>query len=119
MKILSILFITFTLSFSANLLYLEEDFNGGVRTFCIDDGYYYRNNNLYFYDLRAQRDRNIGTKTYQKIVITAGWDLDTYNNCIFDESNYYGLTHEQYNYLMGLLGVVWGFAIVLTFILAV
>ena len=119
MKILSILFITFTLSFSANLLYTELDKNRGIITYCIDDDYYYKNNYIYFYDLRTQNNRSINTKTLQKIVITAGWDLDTYNNCIFDESNYYGLTHEQYNYLMGLLGVVWGFAIVLTFILAV
>ncbi len=119
MKMLSILFITFTLSFSSNLLYLEEDFNGGVRTFCIDDDYYYRNNNMYFYDLRANTNRSIGTKAYQKILVIGGYEVNNTNDCIFDESKYLGLTREQYHYVMALYGVALSFLIGIALIVAV
>lgn len=91
---------------ASNLLYLEEDYNGGVKTYCIDDDYYYKNNTMYFYDLRVDYERTINTKAYQKIVVIAGWTLDQYKNCIFEESNYYGLSYEEYHYLMALFGVV-------------
>lgn len=96
---------------ASNLLYLEEDFNGGVKTYCIDDNYYYKNNTMYFYDLRVNNNRTINTKAYQKIAVIGGYENDNSNNCIFDESKYYGLTYEQYHYAMALYGIFLSFLI--------
>lgn len=106
MKIIFILFITFTFSFSSNLLYLEEDKNKEVKTYCIDDDYYYDRNIFYFYNLKSNSKESIDTASYQKIVIIGGWELDDDNNCIFDKSRYYGLTYEQYHYLMALFAIL-------------
>ncbi len=75
---------------------------------------------MYFYDLKANYERTISTKNFQKILIIGGWELDQYNNCILDESKYYGLTYEKYNFLMSLMGALWGgFLIALSLIVAV
>lgn len=119
MKLLTILLITFTFSFSANLLYTEQDNNRGVITYCIDDDYYYKANYIYFNDLRTNNSRSLNTKTLQKIVIISGYEIDSSKNCIFEESNFLGLTYEQYNYSMALYGIFLSFLISIAFILVV
>lgn len=119
MKTILILILSFSFSFSANLLYLEQDKNRGIQTYCIDNEYYYDRNRMYFYDLKANRTRSIDTTLYQNITVIGGWELDAYKDCILDESKYYGLTYEKYNFLMSLMGALWGFLIALSLILAV
>lgn len=118
-QILTFLLFSFVYLNASNLLYLEQDKNRGIQTYCIDDDFYYDRNRFYFFDLKANRERNINTTAFQNIVISGGWELNQYNDCIFDESKYYGLTYENYNLLMSSLGALWGFLIALSMILAV
>lgn len=119
MKILVFLFLLISFVNSSNLLYLEKKNNKGVQTYCIDDDYYYDRNRMYFYDLKANYERSIATTSFQKIAVIGGYELNTYNDCIFDESKYYGLTYEQYNYLMAFYGIVLSFLISIALIMAV
>lgn len=118
-KLLTFLLFSFISLNASNLLYLEQDNNRGVITYCIDDDYYYRGNRLYFYDLKANYERTINTKSFQKITVIGGWSLDQYNNCEFKEEDYYGLSYEQYHYLMAMYGIFLSSLIALALIMAV
>lgn len=118
MKILVSLIILLSISNGANLLYLEKKNNKGVQTYCIDT-YSYDRNRMYFYDLKSDFERSISTTSYQKILVIGGYELNSYNDCIFDESKYLGLTYEQYHYSMALYGIFLSFLISLALILAV
>ncbi len=118
MKIIFVFLVFKSVLLSANLLYLEQNRNKGIRTYCINDNYYYSNSNFYFYDLDSKRKMNIKTKNYQSISIYKGYEFKN-DKCIFDSTNYYGLSYEEYNYLMSYIGILWGFLIALTLIMAV
>lgn len=119
MRLFILLLTFFSFSFSSNLLYTEQDNNRGVINYCIDDGFYYRGNYLYFYDLKTNNNRSINTKTLQKIIIIKGYEIDNSNNCFFDNSKYYGLSYEEFNFLWALYGIVISLLIGLSIVLAV
>ncbi|WP_321471460.1 hypothetical protein [Halarcobacter sp.] len=107
MKYLFLILLVYSFSFSANLLYLEKKENGGIKTYCIDNSYYYRYGYINFYDFSLATNISLPTKNFQKIVIIPGYDFED-SNCFIDESKYLGLSYEQYVFLMSLTGLLCG-----------
>jgi hypothetical protein len=118
MKYIFILLTFITFSYSQNLLYIEQENNQAIYTFCIDDNYYYANNRIYFTDLSDNQTKYISNSYLQNIVIQKGYVFEN-GKCFINQEDYYGLSAEQYNYLMSFLGILWGFLIALSLIISI
>lgn len=103
MKLLKILLIIITFSSVSNASYMYDQIDR-----CIED-FYSQNGTFYYY--RSDTPTTLRTLTTNKTHgrILSGYEYDSLTQkCEYGFARKNGLTHEQYNFLLALVGIIFG-----------
>lgn len=103
MKFIFLLLVFFSFSNSKYLLTLEKINNSGINIYCIDN-YSYDINTLSFVDVYND-SYSLSSLDYKSINVEDGYKFVS-GSCSMDRSKTFGLSYNQFNFLMALYGIL-------------